>query len=104
MKKLICNSGLRKNGTAWYMVDGKFVNKATFTTAYYATDREEVEADISPALLLVMGVVVLVFVTVLLVIMAGGAELGSCGKFIPWGDTGVIWFVENTCWGVGSVR
>ena len=125
MKKLICKSGLRKNGTAWYMVDGKFVNKATFMDAYYATDREEVEADIaamgavgtpatvgtptgnydiSPALLLVVSVVVLVFVMVLLGIMAGGAELGSCGKFIPWGDTGVIWFVENTCWGVGSVR
>ena len=45
MKKLICKCGLRKNGTVWYMVDGKFVNKGTFTTAYYATDREE--ADIA---------------------------------------------------------
>ena len=60
--------------------------------------------DISPALLLVIGVVVLVFVMVLLGIRVGDAELESCGKFKPWGNNGVIWFVENTCWGVGSVR
>ena len=100
MKKLICKSGLRKNGTAWYMVDGKFVNKATFMDAYYATDREEVEADISPALLLVMGVVVLVFVTVLLGIMVGDAKISKCGTYQYWGGNGVIWFVEDTCRGI----
>ena len=144
MKKPICKCGLRKNGTWWYMVDGKFVNEATFMDALYETIREDADIvdmdvdiapiseeadiatmgavitpatvckpapvckpawnyDISPALLLVIGVV-LVFVMVLLGIMVGDAALESCGKFLPWGDIGVLWFVENTCWGVGSVR
>ena len=119
MKKLICKSGLRKNGTAWYMVDGKFVNKATFTTAYYAPDSEEADIaamgavitpatvgkptwnyDISPALLLVIGVVVLVFVMVLLEIMVGDAKISTCGTYQYWGSNGVIWFVEDTCRGI----
>ena len=119
MKKLICKCGLRKNGTAWYMVDGKFVNKATFTTAYYATDRAEADIaamgavitpatvckpawnyDISPALLLVIGVVVLVFVMVLLGIMVGDAKIAKCGTYQYWGGNGVIWFVEDTCRGI----
>ena len=113
MKKLICKCGLRKNGTAWYMVDGKFVNKATFTTAYYATDMEEADIaamgagitpewnyDISPALLLVIGVVVLVFVMVLLGIMLGDAKISKCGTYQYWGSNGVIWFVEDTCRGI----
>ena len=91
MKKPICKCGLRKNGTWWYMVDGKFANEATFTIALYAPDSEEADIatmdavitpatvckptavgkptwnyDISPALLLVVCLVVLVFVMVLL--------------------------------------
>ena len=93
MKNFRCRCGLRKNGTWWYMVDGKFVSEATFTTALhlYAPDMEEADIaamgavitpttvckpatvckptwnyDISPALLLVIGVVMLVFVMVLL--------------------------------------
>ena len=119
MTKSTINCGLRKNGTWWYTVDGKFVNKATFTTAYYATDREEADIaamgavstpatvgkptwnyDISPALLLVMGVVVLVFVTVLLGIMVGDAKISKCGTYQYWGSNGVIWFVEDTCRGI----
>ena len=119
MKKRICKSGLRKNGTAWYMVDGKFVNKGMFITAYYTTDREEADIaamgavitpatvskptwnyDISPALLLVVGVVVLVFVMVLLGIMVGDAKIAKCGTYQYWGSNGVIWFVEDTCRGI----
>lgn len=119
MKKLICKCGLRKNGTAWYMVDGKFVNKATFMDAYCATDREEADIaamgavsthatvgkptgnyDISPALLLVIGVVVLVFVMVLLGIVVGDAKISKCGTYQYWGSNGVIWFVEDTCRGI----
>ena len=107
MKKPICKCGLRKDGTWWHLVDGKFVNEATFMDALYETIREEADIvdmdvdiapiseeadiaavcavitpatvckpatvgkpawnyDISPALLLVIGVVVLVFVMVLL--------------------------------------
>ena len=85
MKKPICKRGLRKNGVWWYQVNGKFVNKDTFMDALYAPDSEEADIaavcevitpatvckptwnyDISPALLLVIGVVVLVFVMVLL--------------------------------------
>ena len=125
MKKLICKCGLRKNGTFWYMVDGKFVNKATFTTAYCATDMEEADIaamgavitpatvgkpttvckptwnyDISPTLLLVIGVVVLVFVMVLLGIRVGDAQISKCGTYQYWGSNGVIWFVEDTCRGI----
>ena len=125
MKKLICKCGLRKNGTWWYMVDGKFVNKATFTTAYYAPDSEEAgiaamgavitpatvckpttvgkptwNYDISPTLLLVIGVVVLVFVMVLLGIMLGDAKISKCGTYQYWGSNGVIWFIEDTCRGI----
>lgn len=125
MKKLICKSGLRKNGTAWYMVDGKFVNKSTFMDAYYATNREEADIaargavvtpatvskptwnyDISPALLLVISMVVLVFVMVLLGITLGDAKISKCGTYQYWGSNGVIWFVEDTCRGIrlGKVR
>ena len=117
MKKLRCKSGLRKNGTAWYMVDGKFVNKATFTTACYATDREEADIaamgavitpatvckptwnyDISPTLLLVISVLVLVFVMVFVVVIGvGDAKVNYCGYYKPWVSHGKIWFVENTC-------
>ena len=144
MKKLRCKCGLRKNGTWWHQVNGKFVNEATFMDALYETIREDADIvdmdvdiapiseeadiaavcavitpatvckpatvgkptwnyDISPALLLVVSVV-LVFVMVLLGIMVGDAALESCGKFKPWGNNGVIWFVEDTCRGVGSVR
>ena len=119
MKKLICKCGLRKNGTWWYIVDGKFVNKGTFTTALCAPDREEADIaamdavskpttvckpawnyDISPTLLLVIGVVVLVFVMVLLGIMVGDARISKCGTYPYWGSNGVIWFVEDTCRGI----
>lgn len=119
MKKLICKQGLRKNGTAWYMVNGKFVNKGMFTVAYYSTNREEADIaamgavstpatvckptwdyDISPTLLLVVGVLVLVFVMVLLGIMVGDAKLSKCGTYQYWGGNGVIWFVEDTCRGI----
>ena len=125
MKKLRCKCGLRKNDTWWYMVDGKFVNEATFTTALYAPDREEADIaamgavitpttvgkpatvgkptwnyDISPALLLVVSVVVLVFVMVLLGIMVGDAKISKCGTYQYWGSNGVIWFVEDTCRGI----
>lgn len=119
MKKLICKSGLRKNGTAWYMVNGKFVNKAAFTTAYYATDKEEADIattgavitpatvckptwnyDISSTLLLVVGVVVLVFVMVMLGITVGDGKISKCGTYQYWGGNGVIWFVEDTCRGI----
>ena len=119
MKQSKCKCGLRKNGTWWYMVDGKFVNKGTFMDAYYATDREEADIaavcavstpatvgkptwnyDISPALLLVIGVVVLVFVMVLLGIMVGDAKISKCGTYQYWGSNGVIWFVEDTCRGI----
>ena len=116
MKKLRCKCGLRKNGTWWYMVDGKFANEATFTTALCAPDSEEADIaamgavvtpatvckpawnyDISPALLLIVGVLVLVFVMVLLGIMAGDAKISTCGTYQYWGSNGVIWFVEDTC-------
>ena len=117
MKKLICKSGLRKNGTWWYMVDGKFVNKATFITAYLVPDSEEADIaamgavvtpatvckpawnyDISPALLLVISVLVLVFVMVFVVVIGvGDAKVNYCGYYKPWVSHGKIWFVENTC-------
>ena len=116
MKKLICKSGLRKNGTSWYMVDGKFVNKVTFNAAYYATDRAEADIaatgevitpatvckptwnyDISSTLLWVVGVVVLVFVMVMLGITVGDGKISKCGTYQYWGGNGVIWFVEDTC-------
>ena len=119
MKQSKCKCGLRKNGTVWYMVDGKFVNKATFTTAYYATNREEADIaamgavitpatvckptwnyDISPALLLVVYVVMLVFVMVLLGITWGDAKISKCRTYQYWGGNGVIWFVEDTCRGI----
>ena len=119
MKKLICKCGLRKNGTAWYMVEGKFVNKGTFTTVYNATNREEADIaamgavsapttvskptwnyDISPTLLGFVGGLVLVFVMVLLGIMVGDAKLNKCGTYQYWGSNGVIWFVEATCSGI----
>ena len=119
MKKRICKCGLRKNGTAWYMVNGKFVNKGMFTTVYNATNREEADIaamgavitpatvgkptwnyDISPTLLLIVGVLVLVFVMVLLGIMVGDAKLYKCGTYQYWGSNGVIWFVEDTCRGI----
>ena len=121
MKPSKCKCGLRKNGTWWYQVDGKFVNRDTFAAVYCAPSREEVEADIaamdavitpatvckpawnydiSPALLLVMGVVVLVFVLVLLGITVGDAKIYKCGTYQYWGGNGVIWFVEDTCRGI----
>ena len=145
MKKPICKCGLRKNGTWWHQVNGKFVNEATFMDALYETIRdmpdivdmdvdippisEEADIatmdavitptavgkpatvckptwnyDISPALLLVVSVVVLVFVMVLLGIMVGDAKIYKCGTYQYWGSNGVIWFVEDTCRGVDSVR
>ena len=55
---------------------------------------------ISPALLLVVSVVVLVFVMVLLGIMVGDAKISKCGTYQYWGSNGVIWFVEDTCRGI----
>ena len=43
MKKPICKCGLRKNGTWWHQVNGKFVNEATFMDALYETIREEAD-------------------------------------------------------------
>ena len=127
MKQSKCKCGLRKNGTRWYQVDGKFVNRDTFAAVYCAPSREEVEVgsaamgvvstpttvckpatvckptwnyDISPALLLVIGVVVLVFVMVLLGIMVGDAKISKCGTYQYWGSNGVIWFIEDTCRGI----
>ena len=127
MEKLRCKSGLRRTGTWWYQVNGKFVNKATYITAYYAPDMEKADIekadiaamgavstpttvgkpatvgkptwnyDISPTLLLVVSVVVLVFVMVLLGIMVGDAKISKCGTYQYWGSNGVIWFVEDTC-------
>ena len=121
MKNFRCKCGLRKNGTWWHQVNGKFVNEATFTTALhlYAPDMEEADIaamdavitpatvckptwnyDISPALLLVVSVVVLVFVMVLLGIMVGDAKISNCGTYQYWGGDVVIWLVENTCRGI----
>ena len=119
MKKPICKCGLRKNGVWWHQVNGKFVNEATFIIALYAPDSEEADIaamdavitpatvgkptwnyDISPTLLLVIGVVVLVFVMVLLGIMVGDAKISKCGTYQYWGGNGVIWFVEDTCRGI----
>ena len=125
MKKPICKCGLRKNGVWWHQVNGKFVNEATFMDALYETIREDadivdMDADItpttvckpatvckptwnyaiSPALLLVVSVVVLVFVMVLLGIMVGDAKISKCGTYQYWGSNGVIWFVEDTCRGI----
>ena len=117
MKKLICKSGLRKNGTWWYMVDGKFVNKAAFITAYLAPDREEADIaamgavitpatvckptwnyDISPALLWIVGITVASLLLLFVVVIGvGDAKVNYCGYYKPWGSQGKIWFIENTC-------
>ena len=125
MKKPICKCGLRKNGVWWHQVNGKFVNEATFMDALYETIREDADIvdmdaditpttvckpatvgkptwnyDISPTLLLIVGVLVLVFVMVLLGIMVGDAKISKCGTYQYWGGNGVIWFVEDTCRGI----